>query len=61
MSFLKLYIILTALGVLIDILGLILSNNQATVEQLALCLITSVIFLIIGIRGLIGKVKEYIA
>ena len=60
MSLLKFYLILTVLGILIDILGLILSNNQASIEPVAFCLITAVLFLIIGIRGLIGKIKAYI-
>ena len=59
MSLLKFYLILTVLGILIDILGLILSNNQAAAEPIAFCLITAILFLIIGIRGLIGKVKDY--
>ena len=60
MSFLKFYIILIVLGILIDILGLILSNNQASTEEVAFCLIAAILFLIIGIRGLIGKIKSYI-
>ena len=60
MSLLKFYIILTVLGILIDILGLILSNNQASTEEVAFCLIAAILFLIIGIRGLIGKIKSYI-
>jgi len=60
MSLLKFYIILTVLGILIDILGLILSNNQASTEEVAFCLIIAILFLIIGIRGLIGKIKSYI-
>ena len=60
MSLLKFYLILTVLGILIDILGLILSKNQASTEQIAFCLIAAVLFLIIGIRGLIGKIKAYI-
>ncbi|HSX10046.1 MAG TPA: hypothetical protein VLF93_07875 [Candidatus Saccharimonadales bacterium] len=47
------------LGILIDILGLILSNNQASTEQIAICLITAILFLIVGIRGLINKIKAY--
>ena len=60
MSLLKFYIILIVLGILIDILGLILSNNQASTEEVAFCLIAAILFLIIGIRGLIGKIKSYI-
>lgn len=56
---LKIYLILTVLGILIDILGLILSNNPAATEQVAFCFITSVLFLIIGIRGLVGIFKDY--
>lgn len=59
MSFFRFYIILTLLGVFIDILGLILSYNQAPTELLAICFITSVLFLIIGIRGIAGKLKSY--
>jgi len=59
MSFLKFYVILTVLGILIDILGIILSNNQASAEQLAVCFITSILCLIIGIRGLVGKFNSY--
>ena len=60
MSLLKFYLILTVLGILIDILGLILCNNHGTTEQIACCLIIAVLFLIIGIRGLIGKIKAYV-
>lgn len=59
MSFLKFYVILIVLGILIDILGLILWNNQAIAEQIIICLVIAILFLIIGIRGLIGKMKDY--
>jgi hypothetical protein len=59
MSLFKFYTILTVLGILLNILGLVLSNNQAPVEQMAFCFIVSVLLLIIGIRGLIGKFKAY--
>ena len=51
------YLILTVLGALIDFLAIFLIPFQATNEILAICLITSILFLIIGIRGLIGKYK----
>jgi len=52
------YLILIGLGGLIDLLGIFLIAFQATNEQLAICFITSILFLIIGIRGLIGKYKS---
>jgi len=58
MDLFVIYLILTALGVLIDFLGIFLIIYQATTEQLAVCFITSILFLIIGIRGLIGKYKS---
>jgi hypothetical protein len=58
MDLFVIYLILIVLGALMDFLGIILSNYQATPEQLAICFITSILFLIIGIRGLIGKYKS---
>lgn len=60
MSLLKFYFVLTVLGILIDILGLILSSNQASTEQVAFCFIIAVLCLIIGVRGLVLKVKSYV-
>jgi hypothetical protein len=59
MSFLKFYLILTVLGILIDVLGLILSSNPDATEQVIFCFITSVLLLIIGIRGLVNIFKDY--
>ena len=52
------YLILTALGVLIDFLGIFLIIYQPTAEALAICFTTSILFLFIGIRGLYGKYKS---
>ena len=52
------YLILIGLGVLTDFVGIFLIIYHATNEQLAICFITSILFLIIGIRGLIGKYKS---
>ncbi len=59
MTLLNFYIILTVLGTLLHILVLILVNNQGTTEQMAFCFITGILFLIIGIRGLVVKFKSY--
>jgi len=59
MTLLKFYLILTVLGILIDILVIILSNNQASTEQVTVCLIIAILLLIIGIRGLVVKIKSY--
>lgn len=49
------YLILTGLGALIDFLGIFLIIYHAPAEQLAICLIISILFFIIGIGGLIKK------
>lgn len=59
MNLLRFYIILTIIGALLDVLVLILSNNQGTAEQMAVCFVASILFLIIGIRGIANKFKAY--
>ncbi len=59
MNLLNFYVILTVLGILLDIFVLVLANNQATTEILAFCLIIGILCLIIGIRGIAGKFKAY--
>jgi hypothetical protein len=59
MSLLQFYISLIVLGLLLDIAGIVLGNNGGTVEQLAFCFIVSVLLLIVGIRGVAGKLKAY--
>jgi UDP-N-acetylmuramyl pentapeptide phosphotransferase/UDP-N-acetylglucosamine-1-phosphate transferase len=58
MSFLKFYLILTGLGILIDILVIILCNSNASNEQILICLIVAVLFLVIGLTGSIRKIIE---
>ncbi len=59
MTLLNVYVILTVLGILLNILVLILGNNQGTTEQMAFCFVTGILFLIIGIRGIVVKFKSY--
>ena len=59
MNLLNFYIILTILGILLDILVIVLANNQGTTEQMAFSFILSILFLFIGIRGIANKFKKY--
>lgn len=59
MSLLNFYSLLILIGIIFDIAGFIVGINQGKVEQLAFCFIASVLFLVIGIRGVAGKLKAY--
>lgn len=59
MSLLNFYTILAVLGLVLNIVAIVLGNNQGTPEAMAFCVITGLIFLLIGVRGIAGKLKSY--
>lgn len=59
MSLLNFYVILIILGLVLEVFVLVLNNNQAATEQIAFCFVAGIIFLIFGIRGVVGKLKAY--
>ncbi len=58
MSFLKFYLILTGLGILLDIVVVILCNIDAPTEQILFFFIIAVLCLFIGLINSIRKIVE---